>query len=181
MNPLIRIRTIVCAAAFLLTASALGYAQGTGPLRIGTYDSRAVALAYYNSAEQQKTPGLRSQLQSEYAQAKAGGDEKKIKELEAAGIAWQQLMHEQAFSTGSISNVIAVIKDKLPDIARQAGVTLLVSKWDVAYRDPSVEYVDVTMPVVRLFSPGDKVLTWIEEMKKQDPVPIDKLPRDVMK
>ena len=178
MHPFIRIRTIVSLGVFLLLSSCCAYAQSTGGVRIGVYDSRAVALAYYNSPSGQPKP---QGLQSEYAEAKAAGDQKKLKELEAAAIAMQELLHEQAFSTGSISNVITVIKDKLPDIAKRAGVTLLVSRWDVAYRDPSIEYVDVTMPVVRLFSPGDKVLQWIAELKNQEPVPIDKLPRDIMK
>lgn len=174
-----QIRAVVVVALLLLIAGS-ALAQGSVPLRIGVYDSRAVALAYFNSPLQ-KSPTPQAALKSEYAQAKAENDAEKVKELEAAGIALQQLMHEQAFSTGSISNIVALIKDKLPEIARKNGVPLLISKWDVAYRDPAVEYVDLTLPVVELFSPGEKVLGWLKELKNQDPVPIDNLPRNIMK
>jgi hypothetical protein len=172
------VKAILCAIGLLLIGPVVAHCQtAKGAVRIGTYDSRAVALAYYRSGNLSQVTGLRT----EYADAKAANDDKKAKELEAAGIAWQELMHEQVFSTGSISNIIGTIKDKLPAIAKEAGVALLASKWDVTYRDASVEYVDVTMSLVKLFSPGEQVMKMIEEMKTQDPVPIDSLPRGVLK
>jgi hypothetical protein len=178
MYPLIRIRTAICLGALLFISSCCAHAQQAASVRVGTCDSRALALAYYNSPSGQQKM---QELKSDFARAKTAGDPQQIKELEAAGIAMQELMHEQVFSTGSIRNIILTIQDRLPDIARQAGVALLVSKWDVSYRDPSVEYVDVTLPLVRLFSPSEKTLKWIEELKNQEPVPIDSLPRGVLK
>ncbi|MGA2262224.1 MAG: hypothetical protein ABSH28_12390 [Acidobacteriota bacterium] len=176
----ISVKVILSAIGLLLIGPGIAHCQtAKAAVRIGTYDSRAIAIAYYNSGQpaQAQVRGL----QAEYAKAKAANDDKSAKELEAAGIAWQELMHEQAFSTGSISNIIAAIKDKLPAIAQEAGVALLASKWDMTYRDASVEYVDVTMSLVKLFNPGEKVMKWIEELKTQDPVPIDSLQRGVMK
>ncbi len=156
----------------LMLVPALAHCQT--PLRIGTYDSRAVALAYYNSGAQRQ---VSQNLQAEYQKAKAAGDETKIKELESAGPARQELMHQQVFSSCTISNVIREIENQIPAIARQANVLMMVSKWDITYHDPTIEYVDVTMEFVRLFNPEEKVLKWIEQMKSQPPVPIDKLPR----
>ncbi len=172
MCKLNRVRAFLCVAGLLLVIPSIAHSQT--PVRIGTYDSRAVALAFYNSAEQKQ---VSQSLLAEYQKAKAAGDAAKIKELEAAGPARQELMHQQVFSSGTISNIIATLQDKLPTIAREAHVVLLLSKWDAAYRDPSIELVDVTMQLVKIFNPEEKVLKWIEEMKSQPPIPIDKLPR----
>lgn len=172
------VKAILCVIGLLLIGPGVAHCQTSkAAVRIGTYDSRAIAIAYYRSGHLSEMTGL----QTEYAKAKAANDDKRAKELEAAGIAWQELLHEQAFSTGSISNIIATIKDKLPAIAKEAGVALLASKWDVTYRDSAVEYVDVTMSLVKLFNPGEQVMKLIEDLKTQDPVPIDSLPRDIMK
>ncbi len=82
------------------------------------------------------------------------------------------------FSTGPVSGILAKVGDRLPAIAAQAGVALIVSKWEVQFQNPPVETVDVTLPVVKLFNPSEKVLKWIEEMRAQDPIPFEKLPLD---
>ncbi len=174
MCKLTRVPVFLCVLGLLLIFPAVAHCQTT--LRIGTYDSRAVALAYYNSAEQKL---VSQNMQAEYQKAKAAGDEAKIKELEAAGPARQELMHQQVFSSGTISNVMATLQNKIPAIARDARVVLMASKWDIVYRDSAVEYVDVTMQLVQLLNPEEKVLKWIEELKSQPPIPIDKLPRGV--
>lgn len=178
MHSLIHLRTLISLGLLLLISSSCMQAQQSASLRIGIYDSRALAIAYYQSPPGQK---WFQELKSESATAKAANDAQKLKELEAAAIAMQELMHEQGFSTGSVSNIINVIKDKLPGIAKQAGVPLLVSKWDVVYHDPSIEYIDVTLPLVRLLAPEEKALKLIENLKNHDPVPIETLPRLVSK
>lgn len=167
------------ALALLLIGPGVAHSQtAKEAMRIGIYDSRAVALAYYNSAPQRR---YLQELQAEYQKAKATNDENRVKELEESGPARQEMMHLQVFGGVTIPNVIAAVRDKLPVIAKDARVVLLVSKWEVTYRDPAIEYVDVTMPLVKLFDPEDKVLKWIEEMKTQEPIPVDKLPREVKK
>ena len=174
MLKLTRVQIFLCVLGLLLIVPALAHCQTT--VRIGTYDSRAVALAYYNSVAQQQ---VSQNLQTEYQKAKAAGDEAKIRDLEAAGPVRQELMHQQVFSSGTIGNIMLTLQDKIPAIAHDARVLLMASKWDVTYRDPAIEYVDVTMQLVKLFNPEEKVLKWIEEMKSQPPIPIDKLPRGV--
>ena len=150
-------------------------AQDAKPLRIGVFDSRAVALAYGNSDEFQRiVQGMRA----EYDKAKAANDDSRAKDLETEG-QWSQVrLHQQAFSTGPVSGILAKFKDKLPAIAAQAGVSLIVSKWEVQFSNPAVETVDVTVPIVKLFDPSDKVLAWVAEMKTQAPIPFEKLPLD---
>jgi len=176
MSKRISIAVILCAASlsFALTGAALSQTKPP-PVRIGTFDSRAIALAFWRSEEGVKqTNGIKE----EYEKAKAAKDEKRIKQLEIEGPGLQVRMHQQVFSTGSVTDIIEKIKTALPPIAKETGVTLIVSKWQIAYKDPSVEYVDVTAQLVKLFNPSDEVLKMIEDLHKQEPVPIEALSMD---
>jgi len=57
-------------------------AQDAKPLRIGVFDSRAVALAYGNSDEFQR---IMQGMHADYDKAKASNDESRAKELEREG------------------------------------------------------------------------------------------------
>jgi hypothetical protein len=100
-------------------------------------------------------------------------DEKRVKELEAQGPARQSLMHLQVFSNGSISNVTGVIADRLPAIAAAAGVSAVVSKWELPYSETTVEQVDVTAQIAALFNPDDATKKIMESMKSQKPMRFD--------
>ena len=115
--------------------------------RIGVYDSRLVALAYYNSAE------FRADRKNH-------------------GPALQQLAHLQVFSNGSIPNITARLKDRLGTIAAQSNVAMIVSKWDIGYTAGDVELVDVTDALVAEFKPEPKVQKWIAEAKGKEPLPL---------
>jgi hypothetical protein len=70
-----------------------------------------------------------------------------------------------------------VIKDRLPEIERAAGVTNVISKWDepALKQHPGAEQVDVTDPLVHAFlNPTDKQLKVMEGIKKAEPVPLEK-------
>jgi hypothetical protein len=159
------------AVCFLLT-SALSMAQS---IRVGAYDSRAIAVAYAHSdliRDAYRT------LMEERDKAKNAGDEKRVKEIEAKGKAQQERLHLQGFSTGSVVDLMQKISQEIPGIAKDAGVVLIVSKWEVMYRTPSVECVDVTMPLVRKFGAEAQVLKMVEDLMKQEPVSADKLAMD---
>jgi hypothetical protein len=146
-------------------------AAGTEPaaVRIGTFDSRAVALAYYRS------PSVMKELMGTHAdleKAKAAGDEAKAKDLEVRGPAMQMLMHQQVFSSGSIGNITAAMASRLPDVAKAAGVVAIVSSWELPHSAPTVEVVDVTAQVVALFAPDAQTMKIIESMKGQKPIPL---------
>jgi hypothetical protein len=52
-------------------------------------------------------------------------------------------MHQRAFSDGPVSSILATVKDKLPAIAAQAGVTLIVSNWAMPFHGAGVEAVSM--------------------------------------
>lgn len=162
-------------AAVVSCGGPLAAAQDAKPLRIGVFDSRAVALAYGNSDEFRRiVHGMRA----DYDTAKAANNDSRAQELETEG-QWSQVrLHQQTFSTGPVGGILAKVRDKLPAIAAQAGVSLIVSKWEVQFQTTAVETVDVTLPIVKLFNPSDRVLAWIAQMKTQDPIPFEKLSLD---
>lgn len=141
-------------------------------LHVGTFDSRALAMAYYRSAEFMQ---YMQELRAEHEKAKAAGDEKRIKELEAKGPAQQELMHKQGFSTWPVDNILKKIKEKIPDIAKQANVDVIVSKWNIVYQRSGIEFIDVTDLMVKPFNPNEDTLKIIKEIQKKDPVPTKEL------
>jgi hypothetical protein len=138
-------------------------------IRAGVFDSRMVALAYYNSDEHRR---FMQDLTAQLTAAKAANDTAKIAELEFRGPALQNLMHYQVFSNASIPNVMEKLAPELPRIAADAHVSLIVSKWDVVFHDPNVEYVDVTDALVARFNPNERVRKWVAEGKTKDPIPL---------
>jgi len=138
----------------LLFISTSTFAQGSpNKLKIGTYDSRIIIIAYSRS----DTFNVRlSRMQKESEALLQGNDSTKKAEAACRMITYQFLLHQQAFSTGSVSSVLDMVKDKLPRVAKEAGVSAIVSKWELTYQDPSAEVVDLTMSIAKLFNPkGD--------------------------
>jgi hypothetical protein len=147
----------------------------TPPMRIGVYDSRGIAIAYARSAEFQRQM---AKMRSDYEEAKAKGDDKRRKELEKAAPWMQVRLHQQGFSMAGVTNIMAKVADVLPGIAREAGVVLIVSKWEMPYKDPSIEIVDVTLPIAKLFKSDEQTLKILGELKDHKPVPLDELSLD---
>jgi len=139
---------------------------------IGVYDSRAVAFAHFSSEPHQK------QLREKIATAKAAqktGDSAKFKELSAALQAEQAEMHRQVFSIAPANEAMEVIKDRLPELQKQAGVSAIVSKWDEAalQKYKNTTRVDVTDKLVREFiQPDEKQLKMISSIEKSAPIPL---------
>jgi len=82
------------------------HAQSAAPaaIRVGTYDSRAIAVAWVSSNMHRQ---WLAQLVAERDKAKAVGDEKKVQEIQARGGAEQARVHEQGFSTASVAGLMA--------------------------------------------------------------------------
>ncbi len=160
----------------LLTCAAAPAQSQTNTLRIGVYDSRAVAVAYANSTEFRDSMKA---VQADYQKAKAAKDEKRTKEIEARMKLQQRRMHEEGFSTGSVAGIMAKIKDALPDVAKKAGIQAVVSKWELSYQSPEAETVDVTDELVALFHTSDKGREWAKGIRSKPPLPIEEITDDM--
>jgi len=173
-------------AVGLLLAVATGMAEESGTktstpnIRVGTYDSRAIAVAFVGSEAFSK---WMANLKTESDKAKAEGDQKRVADLEAQASEQQKLLHKQAFSVAPVDNILEHIKDKIPGIAKAAGVGPIVSKWDknALAKYKSAKFVDVTMALVAALHPNERQLQTAKEIQKNPPIPIEeaeKMPAD---
>jgi len=144
----------------------------TAPARIGVYDSRPVAFAWFWSAAHQ---GQLKELMQHARDAQTAGDTNRFQTLAAELRRQQAELHREVFSTAPAKEALAEIKGRLPEIEKQAGVIALVSKWDAAAlkQFPRAETVDVTAELVREFKPAEKQLKMISEIEKSKPLPLD--------
>lgn len=152
------------------TISAPAHLPETPPenkkIRVGVFDSRAIAVAYYRSTE---FNNIMKELHAEHKKAKSAGDDKLASNYEARGKALNDLAHQQGFGTGSVDSILKKVKDQLPIIARANNVQVMVSQWNLAYQAQDAKFVDVTDELVKLFHPDEATLKVIEDVRKKTP------------
>lgn len=152
--------------AFAATKEPTGESEAA-KVRVGTFDSRAVALAHFGSMVKK---GWLEKLYADYEKAKAANDKDLAKQLEEKGNAQQKRLHEQVFGTAPVDDALEAVKREIPAVARSAGVDVVVCMHDVVYREPSVEFVDITDQIVDLFDPDEETLEKIHAIRKHAPV-----------
>jgi hypothetical protein len=146
---------------------------------VGTFDSRAVAVAYVQSdAFGEYLLAQKSDVAQILDRAKTAGDKKLVAELGALGPAIQKRLHEQGFGTAPVNDIIARIQDKLPNIAKEAGVDVIVSKWTLTYRSPAAKFVDVTSLIAAEFDPNERTLKMIQSTVEAEPISLGEIDHD---
>ncbi|HZX63653.1 MAG TPA: hypothetical protein VFE66_10605 [Bacteroidales bacterium] len=157
--------------SILYPAGNLAFAQKTkAVIKIGTYDSRIVTFAWSRS-DYFKQHMIKFNQQNDSAEK--AHDTARIKELTVGIISYQHLLHQMIFSNGSIGFVMAIVKDKLPELAKTAGVSIIISKWELNFSDPSIEIVDLTSQITQLFHPKENIDQMSKDISAQQPIPID--------
>jgi len=173
-------KTVLIAAAvlaILVIATAFAAEEAPKPapkkaLVVGVFDSRAVAVAYAASSFHEKyLQGMRARAEG----AKANDDAKKLAAINRDMAQRRQDFHLMTFGTDSVKELLFPVKDKLPGVAKAAGVDVIVSRWEVAYRDPNTVVVDVTSALVSLFDPNEETLGYVRDLKDKEPIPRDTL------
>jgi hypothetical protein len=142
---------------------------GPKPVRVGVYDSRVVTLAWSRTP---KFNELISRMRRESDSLSKSPDSNARLQDVYRNFTFQYLLHQQVFCTGSSAWVTNLIKDKLPALAKQENVSVIVSKWELTWTDSPVEVVDLTMKVAALFEPGSDFEKIAGEILKQEPIPL---------
>ena len=148
------------------------------PVSIGVYDSRAIAVAAVGS--EYYTLRIKP-LEDAFTKAKADGNTELIKELEPKVWARRKETHRQGFSTAPVDNILEFISDQMPQIAADAGVGPIISKWDtkaLAKYKKSTR-VDVTMQLVDAFKPNAKQRTRAIGIQTSKPIPMATLEKHI--
>lgn len=140
----------------------------TKKIRIGTYDNRAIAIAWGNSKYNPVGEKMK-----ELEKAKAEGNAEKVKELEEWGPRMQRKLHRQGFGKVPVDDLLAAVKDRLPEVAKKTGVVAIV--WQSDFAGENVEVVDISQELVKLFDPSEKVLRWTDPdaLKKNPPLDLE--------
>ena len=113
--------------------------------------------------------------------AKAEKNEKLMQELEAEVVTDHYYDMLQVVCQLPIGDILEKVKDKLPQVAQEAGVDMIVSQWEVMHKTPSVEIVDITSSLAKLFNPDEQTLKFIEGTKQQPPIPLLELLKKAVK
>jgi len=143
-------------------------------IRIGIYDSRAIIMAYKHSDHDDNFMVKKSK---EKRQAEQAGDTDKAKKIDAWMTQYSIRAHSQVFSTTPVHDVLNCIKDKIPQIAKQANVDAVVSKWEFDFLTPDAELTDVTMQLVQAFNPKPGTKEAIEGLLKTKPMSYEEILR----
>lgn len=162
-------RTLLVAFALVLVvALAAAHTAPSGEpdppparVRVGTFDPMPVVVAYYRSdlsAEHMRA------LHGAHAEAKAAGNAKEVKRLEAEGAALQELAHEQLEGKAALDNILERMRPRLDGVLADANVDLIVESRPVHAR-PDVRTVDVTDAMLRALKADAATLKVIEELK----------------
>lgn len=132
-------------------------------VRIGTYDSRAIAIAYAPSEHNPVAEKMKA-----HASAKAQGDQRQVAELEAWGAAHQRQLHRQGFGRVPVDDLLAPVAHRLPEVAKAAGVDAIV--FSCEHHSSEVELVDVTLALVALYEPSERTLEHVRSSLKTTPL-----------
>jgi hypothetical protein len=162
--------TVVAALILTLIIAPAGQsaAEPGAELRVGVYDSRAIAVAW--AASEFNPVG---EKMKEYDAARAAGDEARVEELEEWGESRQRQLHRQGFGRVPVTDLLACVKDRFPEVARQTGVEVIA--FECNYLAPGVEKVDITMALVMLYNPSPKTLKTVAELMKHKPLSLDEI------
>jgi hypothetical protein len=145
-------------------------AQKNNEFKMGIYDSRAVTYAYIKSdlykKEQEKVRKERDDVMQK-------NDTVLWEQTMFQVMTEQFLLHQRFFATGSATSILKKVEDKLPKIAKNAGVSTIVSKWELIWQDPDIVTVDLTDSIAQLFTPFDKLDKTYIQTKESERIDVD--------
>jgi hypothetical protein len=147
----------------VLAATPAGDQTQATKVRVGTYDSRAIAVAYAASKFNPVAEKMK-----EHERAKKAGDAAKVAELEKWGQSHQRMLHFQGFGRVPVKELLEHVKDGVAKVAADRGLSIITADCDYAAAD--VEVVDVTDDLVELFNPSDRTREMARKVRDVEPI-----------
>ena len=135
----------------------------TAKVRIGIYDSRAIAIAWARSSHNPVGEKMK-----EYEAAKKADDKKKVAELEAWGPAHQRLLHFQGFGHVPVGDLLKPVHEPMRELLQKKDLAAIVNECDLVAT--GVEQVDVTNDLVLFFQPTEETLDIVEQLRDKKPL-----------
>jgi len=135
-------------------------------IRVGTYDSRLIAIAYYNSKYFKLLPEVKERMNI----AKEKNDTVTISSISKEMPLRQSYMHEQLFGKASVCYIIEEIKDKVSEFVKKEKLDFIVSKWEMSFINPNFEIVDISLKLANLFEPSKDLSQMMNDLNNNEPV-----------
>ena len=149
---------------FVFAAGMNSYSQTK--VRVGSYDSRLIAVAYYNS----KLFKLPAEVREKMKAAQEKNDTVTISAISKEMPLRQRYMHEQGFGKASVCYLIEEIKDKVAEYVKKEKLDFIVSKWEMSFINPNYEVVDITLSLSNLFEPSMDMKKMMTDLNSNDPI-----------
>jgi hypothetical protein len=116
---------------------------------VGTYNRTELLVAYYGSKQH---AAVHQALVRQRDEALARGDKAEARRIERQGEEGQAVAHRQLAGKAPLDNVFEALKDELPAIKSELGVTRLVE--DTAKLPGGVKTVDATEALKKRLPPA---------------------------
>lgn len=150
----------------ILVLSSAGDSFSQSKIRIGTYDSRMVAVAFYNS----KYFNMREDAKKRMDVAREKNDTVEINNIMKEMPLRQRFMHEQAFGKGSVSWIMDAFKEKISGVAEKEKVGIVVSKFELLCYTKDTELIDITLKLCDIFESSVDLKQMYTEMQAVEPI-----------
>jgi hypothetical protein len=148
---------------------------GKDPARVGTYDSRFVAMA--DCGSEQFEARVR-RLDEALKKAKEQGNAEAIKKADRAVWEYRHLTHRQGFGDWPVDDILKEYPEAVEQVKKEAQVDVLVSKWDkeTLAKHKTAATVDVTERLINAMKPKEarrlKVLEWLKQANAKGGKPL---------
>lgn len=161
------LKTLFLIAVALSATTLFGNQSPTAErkIRIGTYDNRAIAVAFVRWTE------------NPMAAARTGHEKARCSDRQAQDDAWgqkeQRKVHRQGFGRVPVDDLLAHVKPGLARVSRERGLDAIA--WFCDHTTERVELVDVTDDLVGLFDPSEETLRIVRELRRHEPLDLDEI------
>lgn len=136
---------------------------------IGIYDSRAIAIANFETDEFQMHL---KEIKKKYNLAKEKKEKKMMKFYEKQGKTLQKELHKQVFSTYPVDEILLKYTKEIENLKNKKKVNLLISKWNKKElkKYKNNKQIDATKDLVELIIKDEKKRKHALEIVDKKPV-----------
>jgi hypothetical protein len=159
-------------ALFQPTQAAAEPAPAPQGALLGTFDSRLLALAYYRSSAFADRTGT---ARVAHARALDAGDPEAARRIEREMSDLQSQAHRQTFGQAPVPEILALVEDAIPALARSAGVQAVASRWDLVWQEPNAAFPDLSFLLAETFHPDAETLNMMKDIAGKSPLPPQEL------
>jgi hypothetical protein len=131
-------------------------------VRLGTYEARDLALAYYRS---KANIDRVNDVKERHKKAELAGDKNLMKDLESQMNLEQEAAHRQVFGTGPYDGLSKFLKPFFPAVAQAQKLDAIVGT--VHFQNPNVQVVDVTEALLEELKTDAQTREILKEMREQ--------------